>query len=250
MNSFLYRGRVRHRRFEAGPREFSHGLYLAYLDLDELPALLERTRFLSDRGPSPLRFRRADYFGDPGSDLRLAVLDRVESELGWRPDGPVRLLTHLRTFGFCFNPVSFYFCFPSSGSRPDAVLADVHNTPWGERRAYVLPWNDAKLDASHEKRLHVSPFLPMDMDYRWRMSAPGQRLSIHVETVRRGRVCLDAALTLERHPLDSRTVLGNLVRFPWITARVVLAIYWQAFMLWLRRTPFHPHPRTVRQEQP
>ncbi|PZS14462.1 MAG: hypothetical protein DLM64_01700, partial [Solirubrobacterales bacterium] len=105
--SCIYAGTIRHRRLEPS-NEFSHALALAYVDLEELPALLHGK--LLARGPGPLRFRRRDYFGDRTVPLAAAVSDRVAELSGVRPEGPIRLLTQLRSWGMCFNPVSFYYC--------------------------------------------------------------------------------------------------------------------------------------------
>ena len=171
--SCLYAGSIRHRRFAVRRQEFRYGLMLAYIDLDELPGLLGG-RLVEPR-PGLVRFRRRDYLGDPGVPLAEAVRARAEELTGERPSGPIRVLTQLRTLGHCFNPVSFYVCLDPSGARPQTVLAEVTNTPWGERRAYALRRRpDSELVAgSFAKALHVSPFMGMDQRYEARMTAPG-----------------------------------------------------------------------------
>ena len=128
----LYFGVVRHRRFDAVRHSFATRLYFAYLDLDELDAAFRGRFWWSARRPAPMWFRRADYFGPPDVPLADAVRDAVAARTGRRPDGPVRVLTHLRAFGYVFNPVSFYYCFDRD-ERLQAVLAEITNTPWGER---------------------------------------------------------------------------------------------------------------------
>ena len=163
--SCIYEGTIRHRRFDPR-REFSHRLALAYLDLDELPGLLDGR--LVARRPGLVRFRRRDYLGDPAVPLHRAVRDVVEDQTGARPEGPIRLLTQLRSFGHCFNPVSFYYCFEPGGERVQALVAEVTNTPWGERHAYVIEGkqrDSAVLAGEFDKALHVSPFMGMDHRY-------------------------------------------------------------------------------------
>jgi DUF1365 family protein len=244
--SALYEGTVRHRRNAVRPRMFSYGMYMAYIDLDELPNLLDGR--LASARPGIVRFRRSDYFGDPQSDLAGAVRDEVESQTGVRPSGPVRLLTNLRSFGHCFNPVSFYYCFDEAGERPQAVLAHVTNTPWGERHAYVLKYDDGGcvMKGRSEKVLHVSPFMGMDHEYDWRVTHPGERLTVHIESHRDGELAFDATLSLARLELTRRSLASATARHPMTTLHVLARIYGQALRLKLRGVPVHPHPSAGR----
>jgi uncharacterized protein len=242
--SALYEGTVRHRRMAVRPREFRYGIHMAYIDLDELPELLGG-RLASPRA-GIVRFRRSDYFGDPAEDLAGAVRDRVSELTGSRPEGPVRLLTNLRAFGHCFNPVSFYYCFEPAGQRVQAVLAEVTNTPWGERHAYVLSHSNGGrvLRGRSEKLLHVSPFMGMDHEYEWRVSVPGERASVHIESHRAGVRAFDATLNLARRELTPRSLASATARHPMNTLHVLARIYGQALRLKLRGVPVHPHPGT------
>ena len=180
---------------------------MAYIDLDELPDLLGG-RLVRSR-PGLVRFRRSDYLGDPAVPLADAVRSLVAERLGSAPQGPIRLLTHLRTFGHCFNPVSFYYCFAADGERLEAIVAEVTNTPWGERHAYVLPRGDSNAgvpQGGFDKALHVSPFMRMDQRYTWRAPAPGRTLSVHIESSQEGRRAFDATLGMWRRPLTRRSL--------------------------------------------
>jgi DUF1365 family protein len=240
--SAIYEGTIRHRRFAVRRGEFRHRLSLLYLDLSELDALLGG-RFVSER-PGLVRYRRSDYLGDPSEPLADAVLGLVERSTGRRPGGPVRMLTHLRTFGHCFNPVSFYYCF-TPAEELDAVIAEVTSTPWGERHAYVLERGEggAVLAATHEKRLHVSPFMGMDQSYRWRVAPPGETLAVHIESRESERAAFDATLSLRRSPLSRRGLASITARYPAATIRVLALIYGHALALKLKGVPVHPHPR-------
>jgi uncharacterized protein len=240
--SAFYEGTIRHRRTEPHT-EFSHRIALAYVDLDELPGLLGGR--LTRRGPGPLRFRRGDYLGDPGTALDVAVRDRVQALAGERPAGPIRLLTQLRSFGVCFNPVSFYYCLDSGGERLEHVLAEVTNTPWGERHAYVL--SDARpgspVIAGHfDKALHVSPLLGMDHVYHARATAPGETLSVHIENERAGAVVFDATLNLHRRAMTPATAARMAARHPAASARVLALIYGHALGVKLAGARYFPHP--------
>jgi DUF1365 family protein len=240
--SAIYEGSVRHRRHGPRPHAFARRLFLMYLDLDELPTLFDRRWLWSLERPNLVWFRRADYLGPAARPLKQAVLDRVEADLGRRPDGPVRVLTHLRSFGYLFNPVSFYYAFDAAGAL-DAVVAEITNTPWGERHAYVLDARGrSELRFRFAKDFHVSPFLDMDHDYEWRLTVPGERLEVHMTNLHGGERLFEAGLACRRRALSPGRMAAVLLRYPFLTARVHLAIYVQALRLWLKRTPFFVHP--------
>jgi uncharacterized protein len=245
-SSCIYEGVIRHRRLEPR-REFRHRLALAYLDLEELPRLLGG-RLVSAR-PGLVRFRRRDYLGDPAVPLDGAVRELVSERTGERPAGPIRLLTHPRSFGHCFNPVSFYYCFDPVGARLEAVVAEVTNTPWGERHAYVLGAGHARggaLNAQFDKAMHVSPFLGMDHRYQVRASIPGRTLSVHIGSTRAGTTVFDATLSLRRHELTRASLTRMTARYPFATLRVLALIYAHALGTALAGAPVHPHPKAAR----
>jgi DUF1365 family protein len=248
MKSALYTGWVRHRRFAPRAHAFRYRIYLTYLDLAELPALFDRFWLWSARRRALAAFRRSDYHGDPSRPLDACIRDLVAERTGARPVGPIRLLTHLRHFGYCFNPVSFYYCFDAADSRLETIVAEITNTPWDERHVYVLPIAAAERAGAQgwrfefDKAFHVSPFLPMDMRYDWRFSAPSDTLDVHMENARAGAVEFDATLHLRREPITSGSLARALCAFPLITLAVSARIYWQALRLWAKRTPFFAHP--------
>lgn len=246
--SALYTGHIRHRRFGPRRNEFRYKIFLTYLDLAELDSVFEGRWFWSVRRPALARFRRADFLGDANIPLDQAVRDRIETETGRRPRGPIRLLTHIRQFGYNFNPVSFYYVFDETGERLETLVAEITNTPWDERHAYVLPVAEAErvgaqvLRWQFDKRFHVSPFLPMDMRYDWRFTEPGDTLSVHMENWKDGQAQFDATLTLHREPITAGSLARVLAMFPLITFKVSALIYWQALLLLVKRTPFFTHP--------
>jgi DUF1365 family protein len=258
LNSCLYVGSVRHRRHEPAGNRFSYKLFMMYLDLAELPRVFEPYFFWSAKRAAPAWFKRDDYLhcdDDASLPLDESVRRLVTQHTGKRPAGPIRLLTHLRYFGYAFNPVSFYYCFDATGTTVQTIVAEITNTPWKERHAYVLPVGDSAggepLSAPgawqfrFEKQFHVSPFMPMDMRYDWRFSAPSDGLHVHMENWRNGRSAFDATLSLRREPITSASLARALVGFPLMTAQVVTLIHWQALRLLAKRVPFITHPKKL-----
>jgi DUF1365 family protein len=233
-----------------------------YLDLDELPGLLDRYPLFSARRPAPARFRRADFMGDPRRPLAECARDVVEAQTGSRPAGPVRMLANLRTLGHIFNPVCFYYCFDAAGERVEAVVADVNNIPWGERHPYVLARGGRQgtvLAQELDKALHVSPLMAMGQTYAFRAGEPGARLSVQIESRPVQRVvhpshgqnvspaeaagkAFDATLSMRRRELSGPLLTRMLLRYPAMSLQVVAKIYAQTLRLKLKGAPYHRHP--------
>lgn len=245
LHSCIYEGVVRHARHRPIAHRFSYRLFLLYLDLSEIDRALSGRLLWSASRPALARFRRRDHLGDPAVPLDRAVRELVRARTGCWPDGPVRLLTHLSYLGYCFNPISIYYLFAAEDARIDFLVLEVNNTPWGEQHCYVL---DARrqpgpvLGHRFAKEFHVSPFLDMPMEYHWRIATPGERLTVEVEASDSRGAIFDGSMELDRAPISAGRLARNLATHPFITGKVIAAIYWQAFRLLLKGAPFFAHP--------
>ncbi len=219
------------------------------IDLAELPSIFQPYWLWSASWPAPAWFRRADHLGDPKQSLDDCVRAVVEDRTGTRPMGRIMLLTHLRYFGYCMNPVSFYFCWDANNTRLSHVVAEVNNTPWGEQHCYVMTYADGcdpdRQVFEFDKAFHVSPFMRMNQRYRWRFSHSGDVLQVMMESLEDGERVFSASLNLHARALNSTNLRYCLLHFPFMTIRVVTAIYWQAACLWLKGVRFISHPSST-----
>ncbi len=247
MESCLYTGQVGHQRLTPVGNAFRYSLFFLYLDLTELETVFSKRWLWSVERPNWASFRRSDHFRPGSLPLDSAVRDEVERQLGRRPLGPVRLLTHLRYLGYYFNPISIYYCFAEDGQILEAFLVEIHNTPWGAEylRAFDAlaeerdgNWHLFRLD----KEFHVSPFMPMDIAYDWRFTTPGENLAVCMTNVREGAEIFNASLILQQQSLTDGNLARTLLRWPFMTAKVIAAIYWQALRLKCKGVPFYAHP--------
>jgi DUF1365 family protein len=250
MESALYFGALRHRRFRPVAHEFRYGLFMAFLDIDRIPETMAQSRFASYNRFNWASFYEADHFGDPKLPLRERLKRDAAAHGIELPAGQIFLLTHLRYLGYNFNPISLFYCFDQQGRLP-VILAEVNST-FGETRNYWL--SKANRTASNgtdetgtqrfrcAKDMHVSPFMAMEHDYDFVLTPPTERLVAHMNVLddpANGRF-FDATLTLDRRPW--RDLARGLLRFPWMTAKVVFAIHWQALRLYLKGAPVFTHP--------
>jgi uncharacterized protein len=251
MESGLYVGTLRHRRFQPRSHEFSYPVYMAFLDVDHLPELMKVSPFSSYNRWNWTGYDERDHFGDPQKSLRQRLTEDAANHGIELPQGKIFLLTHLRYFGYVFNPVSFFYCYDQAGNLA-MILSEVNNT-FGESHNYWLTQASELPNAAAKryqtmKRMHVSPFQPMNLAYDWILTSPAEKLVVHMNTLAGGRPNFDATLNLSRRPWTAPQLLKVLAGFPLMTLRVIAAIHWQALKLWLKKVPVYTH--TAKLERP
>jgi len=244
MKSCIYKGQVSHQRYTPRLHGFTYSLFMMYVDLDELPTLFNKFLLWSFNKPNLASFYRKDHHGED-EDLADSIRSLVYKNTGEHIHGSICLLTHLRYFGYIFNPISMYFCYDETGENVTHVVAEVSNTPWKEQHCYVLK-NDKyhkTISANHTKEFHVSPFMHMNMEYRWNIQPPEESVNIHIENWIKNEKIFDASMYLDKHEISSSNLINILIKFPLMTLKVTTLIHYEALKLWFKGIQYVPHPK-------
>jgi DUF1365 family protein len=243
--SCIYQGLVQHRRHQPSGHNFSYKVFMMYLDTEEIDHVLAVSPFWSKEKPNLASFRRSDFLEPHDIGIKEAVCQLLEKEGHPSKIHRVRVLANLRYFGVNFNPIVNYYCFDQQDNLVYTV-AEVTNTPWLEKHHYVIPYADNQSARNFEKNFHVSPFMPMNMTYRWRNNQPDQKLFLHMENLdENGIRVFDATLSLERNEINRSSLSKFILLHPFMTLKVISGIYWEALRLWIKRNRFFPHPSTT-----
>ena len=245
MNNLIFKGTIRHRRFTPFNQAFTYNTFMAYFDISEVESLLPSSFIFKVNKPALVSYYRSDYHGDSGLSLDESIRKTVKEKTGVKLNGPIRILTHLRYFGYCFNPVSFYYCFDKSDTKLEMIVAEVTNTPWNERHCYfITAINNKSFRQKLKKEFHVSPFWDMSHDYDWYFSNVSDTISVNMINYKKSKRVFDATLSLTKNKeLTKLNLFLSVLRFPFSTLMVYLRIHYQAFKLWIKGATFYDHPK-------
>lgn len=251
MKSGIFNGQIKHHRLGPAAHHFGYRMGMVGIDLDQLPTTLNNSFLLGENWYSPLRFVSDDYFRQQSATqgqsdnktVKQKAIDKIR-ELGgsWQDDNPearIIALLQCRCFGLYFSPINCYFCFDKS-DHCRYLLAEVSNTPWNQRHYYLV---DLDNETTTNKTFHVSPFMPMDMQYHWRIKT-GDNLLVQITSHRQGKKVFAATMVLRHQPIETASLLRLLLGQPWPTLKIQLGIYYQAFKLWRKKIPFIAHPQS------
>jgi DUF1365 family protein len=260
LTSGLYEGEVRHQRFSPIKHDFLYKIFMVFINLNELDTLFDNFWFWSSRKPNVAYFKRADHLGESNIHLKDAVKNFVFQRTGYRVEGNIYILTHLRYWGYCFNPVSFYYCYDKNNQYVEWIIAEINNTPWGEQYCYLLKtascfYNEnsdqyitpeANQTSNHyifNKNFHISPFMPMDLVNDWWIQSPKENLMIHMNNYYQEKKVFTAHLSMQRKEITHKNLAKILLSYPFMTGKVISGIYWEALKIKIKGAPFYSHPK-------
>ena len=242
--SGLYAGTVVHRRMRPRAHRLKYRIFMMLLDLDEIDRIAGASRLFSRNRFNLLSFHDRDYGDRSGAPIRPQIEGHLRAAGLGEASASIRLLTMPRVLGYVFNPISIYFCHRADGSL-GAILYEVSNT-FGERHSYLIPvqrrTTDGQVRQHCDKALHVSPFIPMDVSYDFRVAPPGERVTIAIAEHDAAGLLLTASFAGQRKPLGDAALLRAFVTHPLLTIKVVGGIHWEALRLWIKGVPLTHRP--------
>lgn len=240
MNSCLYECVVMHCRTKPKVHRLIHKVFMFYLDLDEIDRVVKDNSLISRNRWNVYSFYDKDHLPFGKATVRENLIEFLKRKGIDQSVGRVMLLTNLRTFGYVFNPVSFYFCFDEQGE-PLCAIPEIGNT-FGEIKPFILNRSDLKKERfskSEEKFYYISPFSELDISLEFNLKIPGERLDIRVDDLQGAEKILYASLVGQRRPLTFGNLLWFTFKFPLVTLKVIGLIHFHALLLYFKKVPFH-----------
>lgn len=241
----IYKGVIQHTRYLPKKHKFKYSITMLFIDLDHIATAFKSNIFWSYNKSNIGSFDDENYYARNNKEVKKSVVLLIKNKIGAKVDGKIYLLTNGKYFGYCFNPVSFYYCFNKS-KKLIAIVSHITNTPWSEKYAYVHECKNFKGGTktfNFDKKFHVSPFMPMDIKYNWKFTEPKDFLYVSMDSFEKNNFMFNATLRLTRKAWTPWALNKILLMFPPTTIRTILTIYWNAFLLLLKRIPFYSHPK-------
>lgn len=247
LDSKIAHGYVTHKRYSGAKHQFKYNVTMMLLDLRKLNSVFKPFLLWSYNRFNLIAFKRKKYLGCAKENLIDSVKFFLNSETSQREQAQqqyqavnkVYLLTSMAYLGYCFNPINLYFCY--ADQHLAAVIAEVSNTPWGEKKIYLLstsknPRHSDIYHASFKKTLHVSPFMNMHYDYDFRLKITEKTIIVHIKNKNTldNKIDFDATLNLRLKSINRKNLAKALLQFPTMSVKTILAIYWQALKIWLK----------------
>ncbi len=241
LESGIYQGIVSHKRFSPKLHAFSYHVSMIGIVLDELNDATRCTKLFGTKWFNPVRFYEKDYIQSEPGTLKQRIHTKVQN-LGGQWDGTkVLMIAQCRCLGIYFSPINFYYCFDKNNTC-NLMLAEVSNTPWNERHYYLVDMDPQKQGDKNitEKAFHVSPFMEMNMNYRWHVTKPNKKAYVNIQNIdnETNNKVFEANMKLEKQPLSSLPIIKSWMSLPFTVIKIVTLIYWQALKIFLKRIPF------------
>jgi uncharacterized protein len=252
----IYWGELLHTRSAPVLHRFRYPHASFYCNIEEIAALCEQSKLLSHEALNFVSFHREDFLPSAHS-LKETVAQHILDHDGHVFAGKIYLLANWRSMGLIMNPIALFYCFEADVLT--YVVVEVHNTPWDERHVYVVKLGQQSESSSEvkiedrletKKRFHVSPFMPMETQYLWRLPVPGQTCQVEIAVRQQQKIFFRARLNLGAESFSARSVKSYCLRYPLMAGRTMLHIYWQALVLYLKRVPFFSHPNLGKMPEP
>jgi len=238
-------GWVVHDRRVPKVHRFKYNMCWCLFDLDHVSAWMTENSWWRHNGFALFSLYDRDYLTKETLPIKQKVINHLRKEQGVEFSGEVFLFTHPRFLGYGFNSVSFYFCYQQQNLK--YILAEINNTPWGEKHVYVFAADDAKKATqvntfAFDKAFHISPFAPMDINYLWRFEVSPEQIKVKMQLHRKDVNVMNVYLDTKITPFMENSNNRYLLKKPFQPWKMSLGIYWQALKLWIKRVPFYSHP--------
>ena len=240
MNSCLYECTIMHDRQSPKRYKFVHKIFMFYLDIDEIPQLSSFSWLLGYNQHRVYDFRDKDHISSGLSSIKENIRAYLKTRGVDQQVHRIQLMTNVRTFGYIFNPVAFYFCF-DAGDLPICVVSEIGNT-FGELKYFYLgPDTKSTVGFSDRqvKYYYISPFTDLDNELEFKIQVPDEKLNITIDTLKNGRKFFWSSMTGPRKPLTNANLIWYTIKYPWVTFKVIFLIHWQAAMLHFVRKVAH-----------